>query len=157
MRSRFNWASLSRQRAPPGPEEASAGTKPSYTPTGPLVADSGFRPDANGFAFANYGNVGPPTNITNLTPADMRRAFGDAVCANMAGGTCNLTPPAQQWMDGENSGMAGGHCYGFSVATPPRLSPSVPVYSGLPSSVRRPLTFIDSGFFAPKRSRMIFA
>jgi hypothetical protein len=100
-----------------GPEEASAGTKPSYTPTGPLVADSGFRPDANGFAFANYGNVGPPTSITNLTPADMRRAFGDAVCANMAGGNCNLTPPAQQWMDGENSGMAGGHCYGFSVAS----------------------------------------
>ena len=99
-----------------GPEESSAGSKPPYTPTGPLVADSGFRPDANGFAFPNYGNDGPPAKVSNLTPVEMQRAFGNAVCANMTNG-CTLTPVAQQWMDSENAGMAGGHCYGFSVAS----------------------------------------
>lgn len=28
---------------------------------------------------------------------------------------CNLTPPAQQWMNTQNAGMNGGHCQGFAV------------------------------------------
>ena len=63
----------------------------------------------------------------------------------MAGGDLSIArPPAV--MD---------RCYSFatpiyraSVAAPPSRSPSVTVNNGLPSSVRRPLTFIDSGFLA---------
>jgi hypothetical protein len=44
----------------------------------------------------------------------MRHIFGDAVCASTQNG-CNLTPPAQAWMDAANKEMGGGHCYGFSV------------------------------------------
>lgn len=45
----------------------------------------------------------------------MRRLFGDNVCTDAPSDTCNLTPPAQAWLDAQNKGMAGGHCYGFSV------------------------------------------
>jgi len=81
------------------------------------LADSGFRPAANGFPFANYGatleNGAAPTN---LTVADVRAMFGDKeVCADAASGRCDLIPEAQAWLDDTNKGMAGGHCYGFSV------------------------------------------
>lgn len=86
---------------------------PTYKPTGRIVADSGFRPEVNGFSFANYGNdVGPQ----NLRPQDVETLFGQQVCIRGTGTTCKLIPPAQTWMDNENAGMAGGHCMGFSVA-----------------------------------------
>ncbi len=78
-----------------------------------MVADSGFRPEVNGFQFPNYGK----SNAKNLTPAEMQRIFGDTVCANKANDQCTLTPPAEQWMTQQNQGMDGGHCFGFSVAS----------------------------------------
>ncbi len=102
---------------------ASAAEPDAYTPTGPLVADSGFRPAPDGFAFQNYGKGQP-----GLTAAEMRQLFGDEVCANAPSDTCELTPPAKAWMDTENKGMDGGHCYGFAVAAmrfhAKQLSPS---------------------------------
>lgn len=77
-----------------------------------LVADSGFRPNPNGFSFENYGG---DAGHENLTGAEMQKLFGREVCANRAGRKCTLTPPAQQWMDTQNKSMNGGHCYGFSV------------------------------------------
>src|SRR5689334_13878316 len=35
----------------------------SYQPTGDIVADSGFRPYSDGFAFPTYGNDAGPTNL----------------------------------------------------------------------------------------------
>ena len=81
---------------------------------GPLTADLGFRPDVNGFTFPNYGNDISP--LTNLTAAEMRDIFGDAVCADPSKTPCDLTPPAQAWMEKQNKGMGGGHCQGMSVA-----------------------------------------
>lgn len=84
--------------------------------------DIGFRPEANGFSYQNYGDVGQTPKgetftVVNLTSVEMRRLFGDAVCAAPAAGdnTCLLTPPAQQWMDQTNASMSGGHCEGFAV------------------------------------------
>jgi hypothetical protein len=77
------------------------------------LADIGFRPETNGFSFQNYGGG----NYVNLTPEDMNRIYGDAVCANKADGTCNLTPPADQWMKQTNDAMTGGHCYGMAQAS----------------------------------------
>ncbi|MFD9963633.1 hypothetical protein [Amycolatopsis sp. NPDC059020] len=85
-----------------------------YSASGPLKADTGFRPDKEGFGFQNYGNE---EGITNLTSNEMRRLFGDKVCADAAVGKCDLTPEAQMWMEQQNAGMNGGHCYGFSVAS----------------------------------------
>ena len=90
--------------------------------TGAGVVSTGFVPAVNGFSYQNYGDTGVTPNgeafpVVNLTSVEMRRLFGDAVCAAPAAGdnTCVLTPPAQQWMDQNNASMKGGHCEGFAV------------------------------------------
>jgi hypothetical protein len=77
-----------------------------------VLADSGFRPEVNGFSFSNYGNDIDPWN---LTPAEMQRLFGDQVCAEINGDECILTPPAEEQMDKFNESMAGGHCDGMAA------------------------------------------
>jgi hypothetical protein len=90
----------------------SAGTIPSYVPTGKIIADDGFRPALNGFAFENYGNDAGPIN---LEPINVEHLFGPQVCAYGSGASCILTPSARAWMQQENAAMANGHCMGFSV------------------------------------------
>ena len=97
------------------PKGASAGDATeveSYEPQGELVADNGFRPEVDGFAFENYGNDVEPEN---LGPAEVADLFGDQVCLSGSGEDCALIPAAQEWMENQNEGMAGGHCQGFSV------------------------------------------
>jgi hypothetical protein len=85
-------------------------------PTGPLVADNGFRPETDGFAFENYTNtIAEGEQAENMGVDEMRKMFGDVVCADAAAITCTLTPVAEQWMIQQNAGMDGGHCQGFSV------------------------------------------
>ncbi len=91
---------------------ASAQDTETYTPTGPLISDSGFRPAKDGFSFQNYGK-----GHEGLTAAEMRQLFGDEVCANAPSDTCELTPPAKAWMDTMNKEVEGGHCFGFSNAS----------------------------------------
>lgn len=85
-------------------------------PNSIVIADSGFRPGANGFSFENYGNDIEPVN---LTAAEMRRLFGDGVCADLDEGSedesCLLTPAAEEYMDQANEVMGGGHCEGMAV------------------------------------------
>jgi hypothetical protein len=106
--------SVPKKRPDPGTERAGDAESAAYKPTGKLVADNGFRPDVNGFGFENYGTEDPP-DVANLDAEAMRRLFGDKVCSNMARGKCDLTPPAEQWMDDVNKSTDGGHCQGFSV------------------------------------------
>jgi hypothetical protein len=73
---------------------------------------SGFTPEVDGFSFYNYGNDIP---ASNLTPDEVRRMFGDEVCASLVAEECILTPPAQQWMEQINEYMSGGHCEGMAV------------------------------------------
>ncbi len=99
-----------------GGEEAAASDEQAAAPAGgdtPAAgaADSGFRPEVNGFNFENYGGE---SDIANLSPAEMQRMFGDQVCANQADG-CTLTPPARQWMEQMIECMSGGHCEGMAV------------------------------------------
>ena len=84
---------------------------PAPLPLG-IVADTGFRPEKDGFNFANYGNENMPTN---LTPDEMRRMFGDRVVARLDGQRIILTPPARKWMEKQSAGMNGGHCEGLAV------------------------------------------
>jgi len=78
----------------------------------PQIALAGFSPPVNGFSFANYTNQEAPSN---LTADEMRRFWGDQVCASVADGTCVLTPPAQQWMSQVNDAMNTGHCEGMAA------------------------------------------
>lgn len=84
----------------------------SFDTSGTYVADLGFRPDFDGFSFENYGGDIP---VTNLTAADLRRMFGDQVCASLQGDGCILTPAGTQWMEQLNQSMSGGHCEGMAV------------------------------------------
>ncbi len=88
--------------------------RPAAAQTETTVADLTFRAKANGFGFENYGS---DANATNLTSVEMRRLFGDAVCAQKPNdkGECVLIPPGQQWMDSLNKGMGGGHCEGMAT------------------------------------------
>jgi hypothetical protein len=88
----------------------------SQTRTG-TIADVGFRPAPNGFTFQNYGDtLSDGSSPTNLTAANVETMFGPGVCASDVYGFCVLNPAAQAWMNSTNAAMAGGHCYGFSVA-----------------------------------------
>jgi hypothetical protein len=71
-----------------------------------------FTPTTKGFKFQNYGN--DVAGVENLTPGEVRRMFGDTVCADLNGDTCILTPPAERWMTEQNKGMSGGHCEGMA-------------------------------------------
>jgi hypothetical protein len=95
---------------------ACSGSSPK-TPLG-TVADAGFRPSPNGFTFENYGDsLADGSTPTNLTVADVGAMFGASVCANDVFGKCNLNPQARAWLNSTNDAMAGGHCFGFSVAS----------------------------------------
>jgi hypothetical protein len=96
----------------PKAEGIGASGEGSVDTSGTYVADLGFRPDNNGFRFENYG--GEP-GVTNLTPAEVRRMFGDEVCASIKGDDCTLTPAGTQWMEQVNKSMSGGHCEGMAV------------------------------------------
>jgi hypothetical protein len=99
--------------APEGgaPTAAPEGAAPAV-PAGPNAADLLFRPAEHGFKFENYG---ADPAIMNMTAAELRRMFGDAVCASIQGETCLLTPPAQNWMQSLNKAMDGGHCEGLAA------------------------------------------
>lgn len=86
------------------------------------VVNTGFRPEVDGFSVENYGGEGRTPQgetfpVVNLSNVEMRRLFGDGVCAAQpaSDGTCQLTPPANQWMEKQNASMNGGHCEGFAV------------------------------------------
>jgi len=82
------------------------------------MVDWGFRPNPNGFNFANFGTsrAGEMPETARLDPDSLRRLFGPSVCVGMnATGPCVLVPTARQWMDAENHGANGGNCEGFTV------------------------------------------
>ncbi len=78
----------------------------------PALTKAQLDPRVQGFGFQNYTNAESPMN---LTPAEIHRMFGDAVCATGTGATCTLTPPATQWMNNTSASMNGGHCEGMAV------------------------------------------
>src|SRR5436190_2335924 len=108
-------SSAAPAKADPRSVAAPDPTLAGYTPKGPLVADDGFRPQTDGFAFPNYGAGSVQPEPVNLGAADMRKLFGDGVCLDASSGKCDLIPEAQQWMDQVNKSIDGGHCFGFSV------------------------------------------
>lgn len=77
-----------------------------------VIADNGFTPTQDGYAFPNYG---APRGVPNLGSDELRQLFGDGVCAGFSGEVCVLSPPALAWMHQENALMAEGHCVGFSI------------------------------------------
>lgn len=81
---------------------------------GSLCVDSGFRFDADDFAFANWGrSQRADSNVTVQTLIDL---FGhDAICAPSATTTCLVRPRARQILEEWNNALAGGRCEGFAT------------------------------------------
>lgn len=81
---------------------------------GNLCVDSGFRFDADDFAFANWGrSQRADSNVTVQTLIDL---FGhDAICAPSATTTCLVRPRARQVLEEWNNALAGGRCEGFAT------------------------------------------
>lgn len=79
---------------------------------GTIVADSGFRPDPDGFSFPNYVNG---RGYVNLDSREVQRIFGRAACITGKGGRCVLNPGVRSWMNQMNLKGDGGHCYGFAA------------------------------------------
>ncbi len=102
---------VSEEPTTPPKTDGGSAVEGSAETSGVYASDLGFRPDANGFGFPNYGGQGE----TNLTPNDLRRMFGDQVCTRIAGDQCTLTPPGEQWLQEINQAMNGGHCEGMAV------------------------------------------
>lgn len=105
-----------------------------FAPTGPLVADLGFRPAPHGFSFQNYASNFPEEPGT-LTVAAARRLFGDGVCAAvLEDGSCIPSPLAEQWLYQMNTFLNSGRCEGLAALsqalflrrlTPEQLEPGV--------------------------------
>ncbi len=72
----------------------------------------GFRPDPDGFGFANYDNTG----VVNLGEEEMFRLFGAGAFESTDGGRRILSPTAREWMEVVNDAMQGGHCEGLAVS-----------------------------------------
>ncbi len=76
-------------------------------------ADSGLRPDPNGYSFENWGD---PVSGEAVDASVLVRLFGaDEVCVDPAAATCELQPAAQQWAQQVADEIKGGHCEGMSV------------------------------------------
>lgn len=78
---------------------------------GTIVADSGFRPDTDGFSFENYGNE---NGYANLNAAEMVRMYGREACLSPRG-RCVLDPGLRNFMEYLNDAFDGGHCFGFAA------------------------------------------
>lgn len=78
--------------------------------------DTGFRPNPDGYNFANYGGNFPfDQSINDYTRQDMVTMFGtSAACAWTIGSVCVLKPQALLWYLDANSSMNGGHCDGMA-------------------------------------------
>lgn len=91
---------------------SSEGDSGSVETSGTYVASLDYVVNRDGFSFENYGG---DKDKRNLDTSDMRRLFGDDVCAVKTSDTCTLSPMAEQWMKQMNEGMAGGHCEGMAT------------------------------------------
>ena len=83
---------------------------------GKYLADSGFRPEKDGYNFKNTGGkfpLSPPVVTENV----MVKLFGSEACENGNTKSCTLTPPAEEWAGMINRAMNGGQCEGMAVSS----------------------------------------
>lgn len=75
-----------------------------------IVADSGLRPNPDGFSFENYG-----FGYADLNAAQMQRIYGRRVCMSGKGEKCVLRPVMRFLVMASNLALGGGHCYGIAI------------------------------------------
>lgn len=83
-----------------------------------MVADTGFRPEKDGYAFRNTGGRFPLTPPV-VNEAVMVKLFGRKACFKNKDADdkrCKLTPAAEEWAFMINRAMNGGQCEGMAVS-----------------------------------------
>lgn len=98
---------------------ASCGGSQATSPLTAVAADSGIKPDENGFSFANFGS-GATSEIFNS--ADLVTMFGGGACVNGIADPCTPTAQASAWAKMVNESRASGHCEGLAVQAASRFS-----------------------------------
>jgi hypothetical protein len=83
---------------------------------GTMIADTGFRPEKNGFPFQNQGGQYPKTPPV-LTTSGVAKMFGKDACVGGDTKSCKLTPAANEWMGVVNRAMNIGQCEGMAVGS----------------------------------------
>ncbi len=77
------------------------------------VATNGFKPNPDGFSFANYGDI----EEQDIDDNDIATLYGaQNVCYNQDAGSCSLTALGTYRKRQEIDGQKEGQCYGFAVA-----------------------------------------
>jgi hypothetical protein len=89
---------------------------PAAAASASFLADTGFRPPANGYAFNNQGGQYPKTPPV-LTGGGVVKLFGANACLGGDVANCKLTPAAGEWMAMINRAMNGGQCEGMAVSS----------------------------------------
>ena len=97
---------------------ASCGGSESTSLLTAVAADSGVKPDENGFSFANFGS-GATTEIFNS--ADLVTMFGGGACVDGITDPCTPTAQASAWAQMVNASRASGHCEGLAVQAASRF------------------------------------
>jgi hypothetical protein len=98
---------------------ASCGGSEASSPLTAVAADSGIKPDENGFSFANFGS-GATSEIFNS--ADLVTMFGGGACVDGIADPCTPTAQASAWAKMVNESRASGHCEGLAVQAASRFS-----------------------------------
>ncbi|MCX6019685.1 MAG: hypothetical protein NTZ50_14515, partial [Chloroflexi bacterium] len=102
------WSDVPRERAPV--VQPVAAPAPVAPLRGAFAIDFALQRDA--LTFRNYGSGFPEGD---MSIDDLRKLFGDGVCARFVGVRCIPTPAAQLWLDMVTDYMRAGHCAGFTV------------------------------------------
>ena len=97
---------------------ASCGGSGSTSQLTAVAADSGVKPNENGFAFANFGSS---ATTELLDSADLVTMFGGGACVGGITTPCTPTAQASAWAKMVNESRASGHCEGLAVQAASRF------------------------------------
>ena len=97
---------------------ASCGGSGSTSQLTAVAADSGVKPNENGFAFANFGSS---ATTELLDSADLVTMFGSGACVGGITTPCTPTAQASAWAKMVNESRASGHCEGLAVQAASRF------------------------------------
>lgn len=124
-------AKQKKKKAADSKKDSKTAKKDSKGKKDKILADSGFRPEKDGYKFRNTGGE-YPRSAAVLTDNVMVKLFGSGACEGGDVESCRLTPPAEEWADMVNRAMNGGQCEGMAVSSltffkgidaPPSFSP----------------------------------
>ena len=98
---------------------ASCGGSGSTSQLTAVAADSGVKPNENGFSFANFGSS---ATAELLDSADLVTMFGGGACVDGILTPCTPTAQASAWAKMVNESRASGHCEGLAVQAASRFA-----------------------------------